>query len=175
MIKMIFKLKSGIACFLFLHHVHAMTLSYQGVDAQQQPIASEITVTEQIGNLFLLHITGGMPDIDVRTETPYVRALNADISNNLPHQAQAIFSEPVLYIFAPGQIFRQKLITNVNNIYVFLQQDQEHFKLSHFFREGVLCEVPTSNETGLFLGDPVCQFSSEKVSFNNPVVYQLSF
>lgn len=113
-----------------------------------------------------------MPDINPQTKEPYLRVLR--LTEPTKNQAHAIFSDPFLYIFVPAQISYQKLIVDVNQIYVFLWQGQNQFQLDHFFREGLFCDAqPCTNaeEAGLFCGEAICQLKSETISFDTPVIY----
>lgn len=150
--------------------VQASGLSYVGVDPQGQPASSQITITEQQGDLFLLQIQGGMPDVDVRTGQPYVRKLQ--FTKPEPTQAYAIFYSPFLYVFTPAQVTNQKLLVNVTQLYVFAWQGQEQFKLLHFFREGKFCDTQVCTD-GLFCDalQPSCQLKSETISFDSEVTY----
>ena len=163
---------SGLVLYFTLSNLQAATLSYPGLDTQGNPITSQITVTEQVGNLFYLQIEGGMPDINPQTQEPYLKVLR--LTEPDKNQAHAIFSDPLLYIFVPAQTNYHKLIVDVNEIYVFLRTDQNQFQLDHLFREGIFCDAqPCTNEdeAGLFCGESVCQLKSETTFFNMPVVY----
>jgi hypothetical protein len=173
-----FWINVGILLFLAATDIQAITLTYQGVDTQNQTLVSEIKVIAQTDHLFFLRILCGMPDINTLTKKTYVRALQADYQDSIPTQAVAIFSTPFLYVFAPGTISRQKLIVDVNYTYVFLQQDEKHFQLSHYFREGESCKVPSctdSDETNLFCSEqPICQPLLEKISFDELIIYEIN-
>lgn len=163
---------SGLLFYLTLNHTQAATISYLGVDTQGNPTTSQITVTEQVENLFFLQIEGGMPDINPQTKEPYLRALQ--LTGSAKNQAHAIFFDPLLYIFVPAQIGYHKLVVDVNEIYVFLQKEQNQFQLDHFFREGLFCDAqPCTNkeEAGLFCGESICQLKSETLFFDTPVIY----
>lgn len=166
---------SGILLLLTTHSVQAVTLSYQGVGTQNQDLASEIRVTSQVGNLFFLRITGGMPDISALTQAPYVKNLHESDTEKTVAQAVAIFSSPFLYIFAAGDISQQKVLFDVNYTYVLLQQDETHFQLSHYFRAGELCTTQSCDDSGLLCGETECQAQLEKVSFDKPVIYDVHF
>jgi hypothetical protein len=173
-----FWINVGFLLFLAATDIQAITLTYQGVDTQNQTLVSEIKVIAQVDNLFFLRIIGGMPDTNTLTKTPYIRVLQANERDNTPTQAAAVFSAPFLYVFALGTISRQKLIIDVNYTYVFLQQDEKHFQLSHYFREGESCQVPSctdSDETHLFCGEqPICQPLLEKISFDELIIYDIN-
>jgi hypothetical protein len=163
---------SGLVLYFTLNNIQAATISYSGVDAQGNPFTSRITIIEQIENLFFLQIEGGMPDIDPQTKKPYLRTLRFNEPVNNP--VYAIFSDPFLYVFAPAQVGYHKLVVDVNQIYVFLRQNQSQFQLDHLFRGGLFCDAqPCTNaeEAGLFCGEAVCQLKSETISFNTPVIY----
>ncbi|NJO17841.1 MAG: hypothetical protein HC877_19550 [Thioploca sp.] len=163
---------SGLVLYFTLNNLQAATLFYPGLDTQGNPITSQITVTEQIGNLFFLQIEGGMPDINSQNQEPYLRVLR--FTKPTKSQAHAIFSDPFLYIFVPAQVSYHKLVVDVNEIYVFLRKDQNQFQLDHLFREGIFCDAQpctSEEEAGLFCGESVCQLKSETTSFNMPIVY----
>lgn len=163
--------------FLATTNIQAITLTYQGVDTQNQTLISEIKVIEQVDNLFFLRITGGMPELDTLTQKTYLRMLQVNYQGSTPAQAVAVFSTPFLYVIAPGTISQQKLIVNVNYTYVFVQQDEKHFQLSHYFREGKSCTVQNCTDLdkrSLFCGEPTCQPSLEKISFDESVSYDIN-
>lgn len=165
---------SGILLFLATPSVSALTLSYQGVDTQNQDLTSEIRVISQAGNVFFLRITGGMPDISVLTKTPYIRKLY-EYYRTQDTQAVAIFSPPFLYVFAAGNMTRQKVMAEVNYTYVFLQQDEQHFQLSHYFREGEACLAQSEDDSVILNGEIICQPALDTVYFDNAVIYDIQF
>ncbi len=172
-----FWINVGILLFLATTDIQAITLTYQGVDTQNQTLVSEIKVTQQVNSLFFLRITGGMPDVNTLTKKTYIKVLQADYQNSIPTQAVAIFSAPFLYIVAPGTISQQKLIVDMNYTYVFIQQDERHFQLSHYFREGESCKVQLCTDLdnkGLLCGEPVCQSLLERISFDGPITYDIN-
>jgi hypothetical protein len=163
---------SGLLFYFTVNNIQAATISYPGLDTQGNPITSQITVTEQIGNLFFLQIEGGMPDINPQTKEPYLRVLR--FTKPTKSQAHAIFFDPLLYIFVPAQVGYHKLVVDVNEIYVFLRKDQNQFQLDHLFREGIFCDAQpctSEEEAGLFCGEPVCQLKSETLFFDTPIIY----
>ncbi|GAB6039765.1 hypothetical protein [Endothiovibrio diazotrophicus] len=113
----------------------AVGLRFTFHDAEGNPATSDIAATFEIGGIYFVRITGGMPTFN-SSEEVYIDPSFFDSSTGQPDSVlgYALYCEPYLYLFVDSTVETHGIEYPTQNLFLFRFNSGSELELTHLYR-----------------------------------------